>query len=317
VPKFPKLPSKDKEMSDSFDALREAARDAKKPAKGRANFTSEGTDPKDITAQTFLSPDYPNGINGTRRGRKKAKRFANSSLATFLAKQGVWRCLNVVAIVLFTILLVLTCMGIAVSLVAFEPINLELARFAHSDRSPEELRAYQNIVVEVLRYVTTLPFETTVAIDIDTEDLSVLRQWSFFENELCHLTDVRVLLGRVLLLTYVVGIFSLVVITLTRNTQFARHSLLAAGISCLALPFIGAVFIYFFFDPTFVLFHEIFFPQGNWSFPQDTLIISTFPGHYWQTAGLLWMAFFTIGGGILTALSRFCGKMYVQSVTND
>ena len=225
--------------------------------------------------------------------------------------------LTIVGTIFFSILLVLTCLGISVSLVAFEPINLELARFAHSDRSPEELEAYQNIVVEVLNYVTTLPLETPTAIEINSDDLNILRQWSFFENELCHLTDVRILLGWVLLLTYIAGIFSLFVVTFLRDKQFVRHSLLAAGISCLALPFIGGIFIYFFFDPTFVLFHEIFFPQGNWSFPSDTLIISTFPGHYWQTAGLLLMAFFMIGGCILTALSRFCGKMYAQSVTNE
>ena len=225
--------------------------------------------------------------------------------------------LTIVGTVFFSILLVLTCLGISVSLVAFEPINLELARFAHSDRSPEELAAYQNIVVEVLDYVTTLPFETVTAIEVNQDDLNILRQWSFFENELCHLTDVRILLGWILLLTYIAGILSFLVITFLRDRQFVRHSLLAAGISCLALPLIGGVFIYFFFDPTFVFFHEVFFPQGNWEFPSDTLIISTFPGHYWQMAGLLLMVFFMIGGCILTALSRFCGKMYAQRVTND
>ena len=219
--------------------------------------------------------------------------------------------------VLFTIVLVLTCVGIAVALVAFEPINLRLANIAHSDRTPEELAAYRNITIEVLKYVTTLPVETATPIDIDPEDLLILRQWSFFENELCHLTDVRILLGRVLLMTYSMSVISLLIITFLRDKPFVRHSLLAAGVACLALPVLGGIFIFFFFDPTFVFFHEVFFPQGNWSFPQDTLIISTFPGHYWQMAGLLWMAFFLIGGCILTALSRFCGKMHAWSVTND
>ena len=224
---------------------------------------------------------------------------------------------TIVGTVFFSILLVLTCLGISVSLVAFQPVNLELARFAHSDRSPEELEAYQNIVVEVLNYVTTLPFEIVTAIEVNQDDLNMVRQWSFFENELCHLTDVRILLGWVLLLTYIAGIFSFLIITFFRDKQFVRHSLLTAGISCLVLPFVGGIFIYFFFDPAFILFHEVFFPQGNWEFPSDTLIISTFPGHYWQTAGLLLMAFFMIGGCILTALSRFCGKMCAERVTNE
>jgi len=256
-------------------------------------------------------------INFISENKRPAASSTDSSPNSATAKRDLRYYLTIVATVFFSILLVLTCLGISVSLVAFEPINLELARFAHSDRSYEELEAYQNIVVEVLNYVTTLPLEAPTAIEVNQDDLNILRQWSFFENELCHLTDVRVLLGWVLLLTYIASIFSLLVVTFLRDKQFVRHSLLAAGISCLALPFIGGAFIYFFFDATFVLFHEIFFPQGNWSFPSDTLIISTFPGHYWQTAGLLLMAFFMIGGCILTALSRFCGKMYAQSVTNE
>ena len=255
-------------------------------------------------------PKLPN------RQSKQAKQKPKKEIVA-KPKRDVHFYLRIALTVFFTILLVLTCVGISVTLVAFEPINLRLANIAHSDRSPEELAAYQNIIIEVLKYVTTLPVEEAGAIEIDAEDLAILRQWSFFENELCHLTDVRILLGRVIFMTYIMSVILLLTITFLRDKPFVRHSLLAAGISCLALPVIGGIFIFFFFDPTFVFFHEVFFPQGNWSFPQDTLIISTFPGHYWQMAGLLWMAFFLIGGCILTALSRFCGKMHAWSVTND
>jgi integral membrane protein (TIGR01906 family) len=305
MPNLPRLGKKDQEISASFETMRQAARNAKKAT--RKDLSRGG---EEFASTSLLRK------RAARRG-SSSMRTLNNGLGSFMANPTVRKCFNLASVAFFTLILVLTCLGISLSLVAFEPINLELAGIVHSERSSEELRAYQNIAVEVLRYVKTLPFETASPIEIAADDLSMLRQWTFFENELCHLTDVRILLGRALLLTYIFGIFSMVVITLTRNKQFARHSLLAAGIACLALPFIGGIFIYFLFDPTFVLFHEVFFPQGNWSFPSETLIISTFPGHYWQMAGLLWMAFFMLGGLILTALSRFCGKIHTWSVTND
>ncbi|MGH2471925.1 MAG: DUF1461 domain-containing protein [Candidatus Limnocylindria bacterium] len=42
------------------------------------------------------------------------------------------------------------------------------------------------------------------------------------------------------------------------------------------------------FDPLFLLFHEVFFPQGNFLFPPDSNLIRLYPEWYWQgiTAGV-------------------------------
>lgn len=37
----------------------------------------------------------------------------------------------------------------------------------------------------------------------------------------------------------------------------------------------------FFFEPIFMLFHVVFFPQGNYAFPVDSVIIQTFPPVFW------------------------------------
>jgi len=42
------------------------------------------------------------------------------------------------------------------------------------------------------------------------------------------------------------------------------------------------------FDPLFLLFHEVFFPQGNFLFAPDSNLIRLYPEWYWQgiTAGV-------------------------------
>ena len=42
------------------------------------------------------------------------------------------------------------------------------------------------------------------------------------------------------------------------------------------------------FDPLFLLFHEVFFPQGNFLFAPESNLIRLYPEWYWQgvTAGV-------------------------------
>jgi len=296
---------------------------------GQAGFDASKTmSPSRKTRQVDSSETFASGEPLTAADKlKKAEKSAamvhsfSDALESFKPKReerSFWsKAASITALILFTIVLVIGSLGSSLAFVAFTPTNAALIAYAHADFSPEEIEARQIIAAEILHYVVTLPFESTPDIEISQEDLDTLRQWSLGEYELCHLRDVRILLGNSLLLSFVITVGSVIVITLIRNTQFARHSLLAAGIACLVIPTILGFFLLFFFQPTFVLFHEIFFPQGNWQFAPETLLISTLPERYWQAAGVLWMSLFMINGLILTALSRFCGKMRAENVTND
>ena len=261
-----------------------------------------------------------------KRNQQKLAQFASSKELTAdkldisSKMRAIHPVVKMAASIFFALVLVVASLGAALVIVAFPATNAELIAHAHVDFPAEEIEARQIVAAEILRYVTTLPFEPVTEISMNQEDLDTLRQWSLGEYELCHLTDVRILLGSSLLLAYVLMVISIVVITLARNTTFARRSLFIAGLTCLILPTVLGFFLTFFFQPTFVIFHEIFFPQGNWQFAPETLLISTLPERYWQAAGLLWMVLFMMNGLILTALSRFCGKsplLSVKSVTND
>ena len=69
-----------------------------------------------------------------------------------------------------------------------------------------------------------------------------------------------------------------------RGLRIVRDgTLTAAGL--VTLIGIAAVFA---FDQLFLLFHEIFFPQGNFLFPPDSNLLRLYPEWYWQgiTAGV-------------------------------
>jgi len=70
-----------------------------------------------------------------------------------------------------------------------------------------------------------------------------------------------------------------------------RGGLLALGI----LSVIGLIAVAS-FDMFFVKFHEIFFPQGNWSFSHDNHMVMMFPDGFWSDVALLvWLTGMALG----------------------
>jgi integral membrane protein (TIGR01906 family) len=104
----------------------------------------------------------------------------------------------------------------------------------------------------------------------------------FNETEISHLNDVRILLKKLLAVFYIsIALFTLLTILLVEKNlkRFLKNISLSALISS---AFLISLFIllYFFgnnFWALFEKFHYIFFPQGNWAFPEGSLIITIFP----------------------------------------
>lgn len=98
------------------------------------------------------------------------------------------------------------------------------------------------------------------------------------KDEISHLYDVKDVMRKVNIAFY----FSLLVVTLS-TTYFQKDKLNATrmlffgGISSLVVILILLINILFMFDFSFNLFHQIFFPQGNWTFPAESFLIQTFP----------------------------------------
>lgn len=104
----------------------------------------------------------------------------------------------------------------------------------------------------------------------------------FNSNEISHLNDVRVLLSRILLVFYIssmlLTIFTLLLIEKSWKAFIKNLSLIMLISSAFVLIFLAALYMLASnFSHLFENFHYVFFPQGNWAFPEGSLIITIFP----------------------------------------
>lgn len=131
-------------------------------------------------------------------------------------------------------------------------------------------------------------------------------------DEVDHLTDVKRLLNQARLLTLLSWgiLISYLLIWKPQVSHLSaaiKRSLLIYG----SLTTLTIVFLFFFWQTSFVFFHQLFFPNGNWSFYENSTLIRLFPETFWQRiAGLCILLPFTFLLGFFLLLS-FCQK-YTQ-----
>lgn len=95
--------------------------------------------------------------------------------------------------------------------------------------------------------------------------------------ELSHLQDVQKVMSMADNLFYVSLVLILLLIISGFKRKLLPQMLLYGGISIVAVIGLILILTLISFNSSFTVFHEIFFPQGNWQFPSDSLLIQTFP----------------------------------------
>jgi hypothetical protein len=115
--------------------------------------------------------------------------------------------------------------------------------------------------------------------------------------EASHLRDARtVLYGLLALAGLSIVVLGLGAIRSRRVARLWRSMSVGAGVLGVAFIVIGALFLVA-FDAAFTVFHEIFFPGGNWSFDFATeRLVQLYPIPFWQEAT-------TVIGGTVIAVS--------------
>jgi len=117
-------------------------------------------------------------------------------------------------------------------------------------------------------------------------------------QEAGHLMDVRFLMGNV-----TSGWFLLIIITgimfwrLRKQKEMIMKLFYWSGLTIVVLNVVLLFSGLFFFEQLFVGFHLLFFPQGNWQFPIDSLLIQTFPASFFLVFAL-WLFLFNVVIGI-------------------
>jgi integral membrane protein (TIGR01906 family) len=134
------------------------------------------------------------------------------------------------------------------------------------------------------------------------------RSLLFTRNELSHMEDVKRLvdaLWRVQVIAGVLMLGSLVILFARRETRRSAYlAMMAGGILTTALLFVLVFLVLAGFDALFVQFHEIFFPQGNWTFDYNDSLIRLFPEKLWFDAGFMITAG-TFLAGVIVGLVGF------------
>jgi len=96
--------------------------------------------------------------------------------------------------------------------------------------------------------------------------------------EVSHLEDVK---GVIKISDYLFY-FSLLVLTLIltfyrKKKEETKKLLFYGGITTVIMLGMILLFLLLSFHSAFTVFHNLFFPQGNWQFASDSLLIQTFP----------------------------------------
>jgi hypothetical protein len=105
---------------------------------------------------------------------------------------------------------------------------------------------------------------------------------SFTQNEIGHLEDVRTLLARIFILYFAsIAVFIILLVLLIEKNfrNFLRKLGISFIISSSSILFIFTVIYFLLNNFTFLFdrFHVLFFPQGNYIFSGNSLIIMLFP----------------------------------------
>lgn len=176
-------------------------------------------------------------------------------------------------------------------------------------------------------FLLLLSYETVLLLspltEMQEETISVLR-WgnpaslSYTALEQAHLSDVqKVMWGADYLFLAILAVLFVVIISFAyslKNDLWKKINweeiLSAGGKKTLFLGLILLILVVMMFPFTFTAFHAFFFPQGNWQFPADSLLIATFPETFFQM-----IAFFIFLLAMLLGLVLWKGKKMWEKVS--
>ncbi|HEY8732048.1 MAG TPA: DUF1461 domain-containing protein [Candidatus Limnocylindria bacterium] len=105
----------------------------------------------------------------------------------------------------------------------------------------------------------------------------------FTADEQRHMSDVRrVFVGFEIAALFSVAVATVLVARAAKRSRTAalfvlRDAAIVSGVGAAAVALAAVVA----FDPLFLLFHEIFFPQGNFLFGPDSNLLLLYPDPYW------------------------------------
>lgn len=134
----------------------------------------------------------------------------------------------------------------------------------------------------------------------DTNDASQLRSafvgasemYCYSAETISHLDDcynLAQLAYRALIAVAAVAVVALAFTGVIGRKHMVGGALVGAG-TVVLLAFVAlGVWALIDFNGLFTMFHKLFFSQGNWTFPYDSLLICALPEAFWAGMGAVWL----------------------------
>ena len=119
-------------------------------------------------------------------------------------------------------------------------------------------------------------------------DPALSTQGVFTAEEYGHMADVRGVFRGAEIAAAIAFVAAAYRVARARARGEALRLVRAGSLVSVAIVAVIGVAAAMAFDPLFLLFHEVFFPQGNFLFAPDSNLIRLYPEWYWQgiTAGV-------------------------------
>lgn len=117
--------------------------------------------------------------------------------------------------------------------------------------------------------------------------------YCFSEETISHLDDCYAIVKSAwssLIAIAIVALASLVFTGVTGRKRRMHIVLIAAGAIVLISFAALGIWAVIDFNGFFATFHKLFFSQGNWTFPYDSLLICSLPTEFWMGMGVVWLA---------------------------
>ena len=111
---------------------------------------------------------------------------------------------------------------------------------------------------------------------------------AFTGDEVRHMADVRAVFIAAQLLMYLAAVAAVLQIgwALRSGTRTAGLLLRNGGLAAAAVLLIVGIVAAVAFEPAFLAFHYVFFPQGNFLFPPTSNLLRLYPEAYWYAVTL-------------------------------
>lgn len=120
------------------------------------------------------------------------------------------------------------------------------------------------------------------AIEYATTPLVQSKDIFFTTQEVSHLHDVYFWYHRIQMFLNFGAIFSWGVLVVAIYKRKIQPSLLYSASLMLNVVILLCALGLLVFNSFFVTFHEVLFPQGNWQFPAESVLIQIFPESFWK-----------------------------------